>query len=147
MLLISKACNYGIRASLFVASKPDLQYVPIHQISEELNISFHFLTKILQILTQKNIMNSYRGPNGGVSLARPSQEISILDIIEAIDGLKIFKECLLGLPECNNNKPCPLHEKWADVREELRNTFSNSNLSDLADQIKDYKIRISEPGI
>ena len=146
MLLISKACNYGIRASLFVASKPDLQYVPIRQISEELNISFHFLTKILQILTQKNIMNSYRGPNGGVSLAKSSQEISILDIIEAIDGLKTFKECLLGLPECNNSKPCPLHEKWAVVREELKNTFSNSNLSDLAGQIRGLKLRISEPG-
>jgi Rrf2 family protein len=146
MLLISKACNYGIRASLFVASKPDLQYVPIRQISVELNISFHFLTKILQILTQKNIMNSYRGPNGGVSLAKSSQEISILDIIEAIDGLKAFKECLLGLPECNNSKPCPLHEKWAVVREELKNTFSNSNLSDLAGQIRSLKLRISEPG-
>lgn len=145
MLLISKACNYGIRASLFVASRSDLQYLPIRQISDELNISFHFLTKILQMLTQRNIMSSYRGPNGGILLAKPADQISIFDIIEAIDGLKLFKECILGLPECNNAKPCPLHEKWADVREELKNTFLTSNLSDLTKQIKDFGLRISEP--
>lgn len=145
MILISKTCNYGIRASLYVASKTDLQFVPIRQISEELNISFHFLTKILQVLTQKNIMNSYRGPNGGISLAKPADEIFIFDIIAAIDGLKLFSECILGLPECNNAKPCPLHEKWAVVREELKNTFLNSNLSDLTKRIKDFGLRISEP--
>lgn len=145
MLLLSKTCNYGIRAALYVASKKDQQFVPIRLIAEELNISFHFLTKILQILTQKNIMNSYRGPNGGVSLAKPADQITIYDIIEAIDGLKLFEECILGLPGCGNDKPCPFHENWRIVREDLKNTFKNSTLADLSERIKDFGLRITEP--
>jgi Rrf2 family iron-sulfur cluster assembly transcriptional regulator len=145
MLLISKTCNYGIRASLYVASRTDSQFVPIRQISEGLKISFHFLTKILQILTQKNIMTSYRGPNGGVSLARPASSITIMEIIEAIDGSNLFQGCILGLPECNNNNPCPLHEKWAVMREDLKLTFQQANLSELTQRIKEFGLRISEP--
>ena len=145
MLLISKACDYGIRAALYVASKTDLQFVPIRKISADLKISFHFLTKILQVLTQKNIMASYRGPKGGVSLAKPSSSITILEIIEAIDGLNLFQGCILGLPECNNSNPCPLHEKWAFMREELKTTFQQANLSELTQRIKDFGLRISEP--
>lgn len=130
---------------MYVASKTELQFVPIRQIAEELNISFHFLTKIFQVLTQRNIMHSYRGPNGGISLAKPADQISLFDIIEAIDGLKVFSECILGLPECNNAKPCPLHQNWGVVREDLKNTFLNLNLSDLTRQIKDFGLRISEP--
>ena len=145
MLLISKTCNYGIRAALYVASKTDLQFVPIRKISADLKISFHFLTKILQVLTQKNIMASYRGPKGGVSLAKPPSSITILEIIEAIDGLNLFQGCILGLPECNNSNPCPLHEKWAFMREELKTTFQQANLSELTQRIKDFGLRISEP--
>lgn len=145
MLLLSKTCNYGIRAALFVASKSDQQFVPIRQIAEELNISFHFLTKILQVLTQKNIMNSYRGPNGGVSLAKSADAITIYDIIEAIDGLKLFEECIIGLPGCGDTKPCPFHDHWKTVREDLKNTFKNSTLADLSIKINDFGLRITEP--
>lgn len=145
MLLLSKTCNYGIRAALYVASKNDQQFVPIRQIAEDLNISFHFLTKILQTLTQKHIMNSYRGPNGGVSLAKPANAITIYDIIEAIDGLNLFEQCILGLPGCGNTKPCPFHDNWMLVREDLKNTFKNSTLSDLSIRIKDFGLRITQP--
>ena len=143
MLLLSNTCNYGIRAALYVASQDDLKFVPIRKIADDLKISFHFLTKILQMLTQKNIMVSYRGPNGGVSFARPTSEISLLDIIDAIDGLEGFQGCILGLPLCNNEHPCPLHEKWAIVREDLKNAFLNENLLDLTQRIKDFGLRIS----
>jgi Rrf2 family iron-sulfur cluster assembly transcriptional regulator len=145
MILLSKTCNYGIRAALYVASKDNQQFVPIRQIARDLNISFHFLTKILQLLTQKNIMTSYRGPNGGVILAKPANDITIYDIVEAIDGSKLFKECILGLPDCGNEKPCPLHDNWQVVREDLKNTFESSTLAELSSRINDFGLRISEP--
>ncbi|NIT52519.1 MAG: Rrf2 family transcriptional regulator, partial [candidate division Zixibacteria bacterium] len=86
-----------------------------------------------------------RGPNGGVSLARPATAITIFDIIAAIDGLKLFEECILGLPGCGNDKPCPFHEDWQVVREDLKNTFKNSTLADLSARIKDFGLRITEP--
>ncbi|NIV03877.1 MAG: Rrf2 family transcriptional regulator, partial [Calditrichae bacterium] len=96
--MFSQACNYGIRAALYVASLEEQKFVPIRDIAEKLDISFHFLTKILQKLTLKNIMVSYRGPNGGISLAKPAEQITLLNVIEAIDGPDLFTECILGLP-------------------------------------------------
>ena len=79
MPFLSKTCTYGILAALYVASKDENKFVSIREISEELNISFHFLTKILQILTHENIMTSYRGPRGGVALVKDINKITILE--------------------------------------------------------------------
>lgn len=144
MLIFSKTCVYGIRAALHVASLEKQEYVPIRSISEDLNISFHFLTKILQILTQKNIMTSYRGPNGGVSLARPANRIMLIEIIEAIDGPKLFSECILGLPGCGVQRPCPVHEEWGVTRRTLQNLFENTSLSEIGQKINELGLRLSE---
>ena len=144
MLLFSKTCVYGIRAALYVATLEKQEYVPIRAISADLNISFHFLTKILQILTQKNLMTSYRGPNGGVSLARPADQIKLIEIIEAIDGPQLFSECILGLPDCGIQKPCPIHEQWGAMRVTLQNIFQNTSLAELGNKINQMGLRISE---
>src|SRR5690625_7578709 len=86
-----------MRATLHLATLKSDGYVSIRAISEELDISFHFLTKIFQKLTQAGILASFRGPNGGVALARPATRITLLDIVIAIDGPELFTECVLGL--------------------------------------------------
>lgn len=144
MLLFSKTCVYGIRAALYVATLEKQEYVPIRSISEDLNISFHFLTKILQMLTQKNLMTSYRGPNGGVSLAKPADQIKLIEIIEAIDGPRLFAECILGLPECGIQRPCPIHEEWGRTRLNLQNMFENTSLAELGTKINQLGLRLSE---
>lgn len=143
MGILSKTCNYGILAAIYIASRNDQKFVPIREISEKLNISFHFLTKILQILTQKKIMTSYRGPNGGVSFARNPSSITVLDIIEALGGADYFECCILGIPGCGIDKPCPLHDKWGGIREELRETFKDETLADLASRIQSFRLKIS----
>lgn len=144
MVLFSKTCEHGIRAALYIASLGKEEYVPIRSISENLNISFHFLTKILQILTHKNIMTSYRGPNGGVSLAKPGEQINIMEIIEAIDGPKLFNECIMGLPNCGAQQPCPVHEQWGPIREDLQQMLENTSLAELAQKVNKLGLRISE---
>lgn len=144
MRLLSKKCVYGIRAALYVASvQENKKYIPIRQISEELQISFHFLTKILQVFTQKKIMDSFRGPNGGIALTKASDKISLLDIIYMIDGDDLFDECILGLPGCGENKPCPFHDEWKEDKECLKESFANTTLSDLVKNIKTSEVRIS----
>ncbi len=143
-MVLSKTCNYGLRAALYVAAQTEKQFVPIREISDGLNISFHFLTKILQILTQENLMNSFRGPNGGVALARPAGSITILDVVLAIDGPDLFQKCLLGLDRCSDVNPCPLHEKWAAARSDVQNIFANATLEELARKIKENRFRITD---
>lgn len=142
MVLLSKGCKYGIRAALYVASQNNQEFVPIRKISEDLNISFHFLTKILQMLTHKNIMASYRGPHGGVLLARPADEITLMDMIKAIEGEDFLGGCALALPGCDDKNPCPFHEYWGECRDTLKTRFENTNLAELEKRIREEGLRI-----
>ena len=142
-MLLSKTCDYAIRAALYIAVNEDRQFVPIREISEQLNISFHFLTKILQILTQKDIMASFKGPKGGIALARPAGKISVKEIVLAVDGPQIFENCLLGLEKCGEENPCPLHEQWAAIRSQLNQLFEHTTLAEMAEKVKSNKFRMA----
>jgi Rrf2 family protein len=143
MRLLSKTCIYGIRAALYLASlEPEKAYIPIRQISEYLQLSFHFLTKIFQILTNHDIVISYRGPNGGVSLAKPANEIKLIDVILAIEGEEFFTGCVLALPSCNEEEPCPLHKYWSATRDSLKSIFEETTLAELKDRIETEGLRL-----
>lgn len=143
-MLLSKSCEYGLRAAIYlVVNEEEDAYLSIKEISESLDIPYHFLTKTLQKLTKQGILKSYRGPKGGVSLARAADEISVKDIVVAIDGRAIFEECVLGLPGCGNEKPCPLHDQWATARDRLSSVFETTTLRSLADQIKTSDVRLA----
>lgn len=142
-MVLSKACSYGILATLYIARKEREGYVPIREISEQLKISFHFLTKILQTLNENDILESFRGPKGGVRLNKKPADVTLLDIINAIDGGDLFTECLLGLPGCGVAKPCPMHEYWSEARTRLKENFENKNLSQISERIDELKLRLS----
>ena len=143
-MLLSKSCVYAIRAILFIATNAEKnKFLSIRDMAEELNISFHFLTKILQQLTQEGILASYRGPNGGIALARPAREITLLDIVFVIDGKELFEECVLGLPGCGELKPCPLHDAWVVDKQKIRDTFAGMNLEELAQNTRELGLRLS----
>lgn len=147
MALLSKSCVYGIRAAIYVALETDNNFVSINKIAKDLNLSGHFLTKILQQLTQLNIMTSYRGPNGGVKFARNPKTIRLIEVIAAIDGMELFNECALGLEGCGVYDPCPLHDAWTAYREKLQATFENENLADLALNVKSAGLRLRTLGV
>lgn len=137
MSLLSKGCVYGIRAVLYVAGRPAAKagqsgYVSIAEIAKALGLSFHFLTKILQGLTSRGILASYRGPRGGVALARPAGRISLLDIVDALDGTEAFHACILGLEGCGERRPCPMHREWARRRADLRKALAAARVGALA---------------
>ena len=145
-MLLSKSCVYGLRAALYLASTQDDGYISIRKMSDKLDISFHFLTKILQQLTAADLMESYKGPNGGVRLTKSGSEVSLYSVVAAIDGEDLFTECALGLPGCGTDKPCPLHEKWATTRDAIRIMLEETNLVELADKGKDMNLRITADG-
>lgn len=143
-MVLSKSCVYGLRASVFLALHQEREYTPISEVSEKLNISFHFLTKILQQLTQKGLLLSYRGPHGGVALTRRAEDIIIYDIVNAIDGDEIFTGCILSLPGCGNQTPCPMHESWTAIRNKIRSLFLTTSLADLARGVRDNNLRLAD---
>ncbi|MDZ7716782.1 MAG: Rrf2 family transcriptional regulator [Balneolaceae bacterium] len=145
-MLLSKACIYGLRSSLFLATYESGTYVSIKEISETLDISFHFLTKILQQLTGAGILESQKGPNGGVRLSKPSSELCLFIIVEAIDGTEIFTECVLGLKGCGTQKPCPMHEKWGKKRDDIQEMLKSTTLLELVEKGKAGNLRITSKG-
>ncbi len=146
-MVLSKACTYGVLASLYVSreSARSKNYVSIGRMSSELNISFHFLTKILQQLTSAGILVSMKGPKGGVALKRDPGKITLFDVVVAIDGMGLFTDCLLGLPGCGEEKPCPVHDEWAVIRDQLFHTFRKKTLADTSQRIEDLNLRFALP--
>jgi len=130
--MFSKRCEYGIRALTVIGqATQDGKKIGIKEICEVAKTPESFTAKILQTLVRRGIVSSLKGPTGGFYFSQPLNEVSIYDIIEAIDGDGIFKKCGLGLSECNAKKPCPLHYKFEVVRTELFNMCKNNNLDDL----------------
>ena len=146
-MLLSNACIYGMRASVYLASLSNEEsYTSITKISEELDISRHFLTKVLQNLTNAGLMESMKGPKGGVRLKFDGDNIALLEIVAAIDGMDILTECALGLPGCGTEKPCPIHDKWADTRENIRKLLERTTLEELVKKGKEGNLRIAPDG-
>lgn len=129
--MLSKSCEYGLRATLYLASLDRDGYVSIGAISKELGISFPFLTKIFQKLNEADLLDSRRGPKGGVALTKPADDVTLYEIVVAIDGDDLFRECVLGLPGCGEAEPCPLHDRWAEKRDYLEQMFRNTTLAEL----------------
>jgi Rrf2 family iron-sulfur cluster assembly transcriptional regulator len=134
--MLSKTCTYAIQGAIYIALQPPGRYTPIGTIAEALNIPFQFLKKILKTLTQAGILASYRSPKGGVTLARAAENITLFDIVNAIDGSDIFTQCILKLPGCGHTKPCPLHDSWSVERMRLRTVFEQTSLGGVAEQIR-----------
>lgn len=145
-MLLSKSCEYGLRASLYLASSSNEKYISIKKLSEKLDISFHFLTKILQELTAAGLLESMKGPKGGVRLSKESHKISLQEVVVAIDGIEIFTECVLGLPGCGSEKPCPLHSMWAETRDDIEEVFRTTSLDDMSKKGKQNNLRITPSG-
>jgi Rrf2 family iron-sulfur cluster assembly transcriptional regulator len=145
-MLLSKSCVYGLRASIYLATKENNDFVPIKKMSETIEISHHFLTKILQQLTAEGLLDSYKGPNGGVRLNKPASEITLMDLVLAIDGQGLFTQCALGLPGCSNINPCPLHDKWIETRDKIVDMLKNSTLEYLVEKGKRENLRLTSEG-
>jgi len=134
MAVLSSASTYAIRAALYVAvaGLDEGEFLSTRRISDDLDVPFPFLTKVLQGLTHGGIFVSQRGPAGGVALGRPIADITLLDIVRSAGGDGVFRSCVLGLPACSDAAPCALHGPWREQRGRLEALFAKTTLAALA---------------
>jgi len=105
---------------LFIAQKTkEGDRIGIKEIAKGIDSPEHFIAKILQDLSRKGILQSAKGPNGGFYLNDSSMKQSLADIVKAVDGDKIFQGCGLGLKQCSEALPCPIHHEFKRVRKQL----------------------------
>lgn len=127
--MFSKTCQYAIRAIIFISKKSSEGLrVGIKEIASGIDSPEHFIAKILQQLGKKGLVSSAKGPNGGFFIEKGS-DCTIADIVKAIDGDSIFSGCGLGLNYCSETKPCPIHNEFKVVRDELSRVLNNAKVS------------------
>lgn len=139
--MFSKACEHGIKAIIYIATQSmDGKRVKIGDVIESTGSPEAFTAKVLGSLTKHNIVKSHTGPFGGFDIDKSRmKEIKVIEIVQAIDGDSIFNGCGLGLSECSNVQPCPMHIKFVKVRNEIKQMLNSMSLYDLAMGIKSGK--------
>lgn len=127
--MFSKTCEYAIRAMIFIAQKTrEGGKVGIKEIAKGIDSPEYFIAKILQELSRKKLLQSTKGPNGGFFLSKADMRNSLADIVQAVDGDSIFSGCGLGLKQCSESHPCPIHHEFKKVRKQLSAILGKAKL-------------------
>lgn len=131
--MFSKSCEYGIRATIYIAGQSlSGRRVSLKDIAHEIDSPVAFTAKILQQLSRSNIVTSVKGPTGGFEIDPGRMtEISLGDIVKAIDGDGIFKTCGLGLKDCSEARPCPVHNQFKSIRANLCRMLDHTSVREL----------------
>ncbi len=132
--MFSKACEYAIKSCIYIAKESlSGNIVNVKEVSAAVNAPEAFTAKILQQLSRAKLLKSSRGKEGGFSFIKDDlPKIKIHDIIKIIDGEDIFIKCGLGLPECSEENPCPVHKEFKEIRSRLNEMSHKFSLEDLA---------------
>ena len=134
--MLSNACQYAIRSMLYLAMLSDeSKIIGVKKIAEELEAPQPFLAKLLQQLVKSKLVSSIKGPNGGFYLNEKNKNKSLWDIIKCIDGTEKFDHCFLGLADCGEENPCPVHFIVAPFKEKLLKDFRDKTISQIAKEI------------
>jgi Rrf2 family iron-sulfur cluster assembly transcriptional regulator len=131
--MFSKACEYGIRSCIYIATQSLNSKRPsIREIAKEVGSPEPFTAKILQKLVKNNIIESAKGPSGGFFINTENiSKIILRDIVFSIDGPDIYKNCGLGMKECSEVKPCPIHNQFKIIKNGLKEMLDTTNLHQL----------------
>jgi Rrf2 family iron-sulfur cluster assembly transcriptional regulator len=134
--MLSTTCKYAVRSIIFIGLRgSEEKRVNARIIAGELGIPMQFLSKILQIFVRKELLRSFKGPTGGFYLARNANDITLLEIIEIIDGSGVFETCLIGNRSCkasaDKKERCPVHDKYSKIRKEVVDYFSSETIGNI----------------
>lgn len=132
--MFSKACQYAIRATILIAMEGrNGRRMGLAEIARSTGSPPAFTAKVLQQLARAGILDSTKGPNGGFDLPpAKARKVKLSMVVKAIDGDDVYKGCGMGLPQCNAKKPCPLHDHFQQVRDDLRHMLENTDMHTLS---------------
>ena len=134
--MLSLTCKTAIKSVIYLASKDESGGKSgIREIADFIDASEHTVGKILQTLVKEEVINSTKGPNGGFYITPRQKNLPVMNIIEAIDGKDVFKQCGLGLSKCSSTHPCPIHNDYKIIRDLFEKLCREKKMKDLCDPV------------
>jgi len=131
---ITRQADYAVRAVLHLARVGNAERSATSMIAKEQNIPPSFLAKIISQLSISGLLHTSRGARGGVTLARDPKDITLLEVVEAIDGPIQLNECVGNTGVCSFEDNCPIKPVWCDAQDELVNRLKNTNFGQMLSQ-------------
>ncbi len=128
---ITRQADYAVRAVYYLTQLGADSRAATSQIADHEKIPPSFLAKIISQLSIAGLLHTSRGARGGVTLARAPEDITLLDVVEAIDGPILLNECVVDASVCTFSSDCPMRDVWCDAQKELIDRLSGTNFSQL----------------
>lgn len=135
--MFSKATEYALRATIYIAQRSTDKNKPgLSEVAKAIDSPRSFTAKILQLLTKNNkVVSSIRGPNGGFFLTEKAKKLPVLAVLEAMGEDEILTKCVLGLKQCSETQPCPMHAQYKSIKHQLIRLFETKTIQTLAGEI------------
>lgn len=131
--MLTQTSEYALRAMVYLARKGGEGFAGVKEIAKATGVPMNYLAKILQQLAKHGVLDSQKGFGGGFKPARKLSKICLLDIVDPLENITKFHECVLGQRSCNEEVACPLHDAWMRISGEYLGSLRNTTLQDVAD--------------
>ena len=135
-MIFSNATEYAIRGLSELAGRGVSGPVMLDELVTGTDLPRDFLAKIFQKLVRAGILKSAKGRGGGFQLAKPQHDVTLIDIVEAIEGPQLLDACVVGLEKCNDDMPCSQHDLYKPIRQRLKDYLKTTTLADLAASLR-----------
>lgn len=132
MMELTRKGEYAIRGIVYLASRPGDQVCLLSEIAAAVDVPQTFLAKIFQQFSKIGLVRSYRGTGGGFVLGRAPDKITLLEVVEAVEGPITPNRCVTGSGDCNRSTECNVHPVWMKVQEQVRELLNGITLKELA---------------
>jgi len=143
--MLSKTAEYALRATIYIAQKStEDNKLGLEQVAKGIDSPKSFTAKILQMLTQNDrVVSSVRGPRGGFYLTEKARKLPVRAILEAVEEENVITKCVLGLKECSEVRPCPMHIQYKAIKKQLKQMFENTSIQQLVEEFNKGAFLIS----
>ena len=136
-MLLSKSCEYGIRALITVmTASQEGQKILLAEITKKAELPAPFTANLMKSFVKQGLVSSTKGRNGGFYFTEDQKSLVLMDIIKATDGNALFTDCALGLLYCSDNNPCPVHGEFVKIRDDFRDMCLSTSVKELAEKLE-----------
>lgn len=144
-MIYSRSAEYAIRALVRISELGESEYALVRDIARDASIPQHFLSKILQDLARGGLLKSSKGPGGGFRLNLAAEDLSMMKIVEAVDGAGRYHRCPDGAAECSETAACGMHDFWIPLQSRIIEFLEGTSVADLRNALGEKRRLLTRP--